>query len=264
MKTLKLILALAAPILAVGAVRSKIRSERVANAPDVVTFVKLAYKPVVKWATNKIVKGRYLDRVQLDKGRFTQAEVNRIVDKTWRYYDELAPAAHVAQLKTQGNRQNKLLGVLTHAMYRAFLDEGLEKSYATELVSDLMWVIYEKWVVFPRSIARLSSRDPQKQMNTMLRMFLRFPFSPPGYESRALSKEDVFSLDIYRCPVHDYFKAQGEEEFMLNSWCRQDFALAQVMTEGGFYERPCTLSAGDKVCDMKWYGRPRPQEVQQS
>lgn len=262
MKTTKLVLGLALPVLAAWAVRSKIRSERVANAPDVATYVKLTYKPAVKWAASRIVKGRYLDRVDLNKGRFTQTDVNRILDRAWSHYDELAPTAHVERLKTLGNRQNVLLGVLTHGMYRALLKEGLEKVYATELVSDCMWKVNETWTVLPRSIALLSVRDSQKQMNTMLRMFLRFPFSPPGYDSKVLSENGVFALDIYRCPVYEYFKVQGEEEFMLNSWCKQDFALAQVMTEGGSYERPHTLAAGDKACDMRWYGKPR--EAQQS
>jgi hypothetical protein len=40
---------------------------------------------------------------------------------------------------------------------------------------------------------------------------------------------------------------------MLRSWCTLDFALAQVMTTGGHYQRPHTLAAGDKLCDMKWF-----------
>lgn len=262
MKTTKIILGLAVPVLAAWAVRSKIRSERVANAPDVVTYIKIAFKPSIKWAANRILKGRYLDREQLNRGRFTQTDVNRILDRTWQNYDELAPTAHVEQLKTLGNRQNKLLGVVTHGIYRALLEEGLEKEYATELVADCMWKIFETWGVLLRSIARFSARDPQKQMELMLRMFLRYPFSPPGYDSKVLSDENVFALDIYRCPAYDYFKAHGEEEFMLNSWCKQDFALAQIMTKGGSYERPLTLAAGDKVCDMKWYGKPK--EAQES
>lgn len=94
------------------------------------------------------------------------------------------------------------------------------------------------------------------KLNLMLLMFLRYPFSRPGYDWQAQPEPDGFTLDIYRCPVYDYLQSQGEDEFMLNSWCTLDFALAQVVTEGGHYERPHTLAAGDAVCDMKWYGRP--------
>jgi hypothetical protein len=257
MKSIRLVLGLALPVVVIGAVRSRIRSERVPKTPALATYLKVTYKPAVKWAANRILKGRYLDRAELEKGRFTQTDIDRILDKTWRNYDELAPTAHVELLKTQGNRQNKLLGVLTHGLYRALLDEGVVAEYATELTSDLIWLIYEKWIAFPRSIARLLARDPQKQMNVMLQMFLHYPFSPPGYDSKASAEKDVFTLDIHRCPVYDYFKTHGEEGFMLNSWCKTDFALAQVMTKGGSYERPHTLTSGDKICDMKWYGKQR-------
>lgn len=91
----------------------------------------------------------------------------------------------------------------------------------------------------------------------MLRMSLRYPFNRPGYDWKVLPEPGTFAVDFYRCPVYDYLKSQGEDEFMLNSWCTLDFALAQVMTKGGYYERPHTLAAGDNVCDMKWYGRPK-------
>lgn len=257
MNRTKFVLGFALPIVTAWAIRSKVRSERVADAPNIATYVKLEHKAVVRWAAKRTLGGRYRDREQPNKGRFTQSDVARTIVQTWHNYGDLAPAAHVEQLKTLGSRQNTLLGVLTHGLYRALLSEGVEKDYATELVSDLIWTIYETWIVLPRAIARLMARDPQKQMALMLRMFLRYPFSSPGYEWQAFPERDSFGLDIYRCPVHDYFKGQGEEEFMLKSWCTQDFALAQVMTRGGSYERPHTLSAGDRVCDMKWHGNPK-------
>lgn len=159
----------------------------------------------------------------------------------------------MSRLKTRGNRQNVLLGVFSLAIFRALLAEDIDKPYATELVTDLAWKIYEKWVVLPRVAARFAHRDPQQQMNMMLRMFLRFPFSRPGYDWQARPEVGAFALDIYRCPVRDYLRSQGEEEFMRNSWCTLDFALAQAMTKGGHYQRPHTLTAGDRVCDMKWF-----------
>ena len=109
-----------------------------------------------------------------------------------------------------------------------------------------------------------SRKDGEIMKSTKLVLYLRYPYSPPGYESTTKSENDVFVLDISTCPAYDYFKAHGEEELALNSWCKQDFALAQIMTEGGSYERPHTLAAGDNVCDMRWYGRPRSKEAQQS
>ncbi|MDT8305702.1 MAG: L-2-amino-thiazoline-4-carboxylic acid hydrolase [Anaerolineae bacterium] len=257
MKRTTFLLSLALPALAARAVRTTIRSARVANAPPAATTFKLLYTPLIPRIANNILRGRYRDRHDLDKGRFTRTDVARILARAWRYYDIFAPVARVEQLETLGSIHNRLGGVLIHALYRALLDEGLPPDYATELASDMLWVVYDKMSSFPLAIARLLARDPQEQVNTTLRLFLRFPFNPPGYEATAVAGTDVFTLDIYRCPVYDYFHAQGEEAFMLNTFCKTDFALAQVMTQGGSYERPHTLAAGDNVCDMRWYARPR-------
>jgi hypothetical protein len=165
-------------------------------------------------------------------------------------------------LPTRGARQNALLAVFALALYRTLLDHGVERRYATELVGDLAWALYEKWVVVPRLIARLTKRNPQAQMNAMLRMFLRFPFNRPGYEWKAWTERSgAFAIDFYRCPMRDYMRSQGEEELMLGSICALDFALAQVMAPGGRYQRAHTLSAGDTVCDMRWTAAPLPRAV---
>jgi hypothetical protein len=224
-----------------------------AGAPAEVRVVKLTYMLAGRWAAKRALLGRYLDRDQPVRGRFTREQVHRVLARTWETYDRLAPGAHVERLETHGARQNALLAVFALAVYRALLAEGVNAKYATELVTDLAWAVYQKWVVVPRLVARVASDDPQEQMNVMLRMFLRFPFSRPGYDWNAWTEESgAYAIDFYRCPMRDYLRSQGEEEFMLNSLCTLDFALAQVMAKSGRYERAHTLSAGDGVCDMKW------------
>lgn len=255
MKQLKFMVAVASALFTAWALRTKLRAERVADAPAIATYVKLVFKPIAKWAAGRALTGRYRDSDVPNGGRFTRSDVRRILGSAWRNYDNLAPSAHIERLETVGNRQNLLLGVFTHSLYRALLEEGTEEKHATELVSDFMWKAYETWIFVPRSVARLIKRNPQRQVNLMLRMFLHYPFSGPGYISKYRPQADHFALDIYRCPVQEYFQAQGEGAFMLNSWCTLDFALAQVMTAAGAYTRPHTLSAGDEVCDMKWYAK---------
>jgi hypothetical protein len=231
----------------------KLRGERVVGAPLEATLVKLAYKRAGRWAGKQVLLGRYVDREAPEKGRITNEQFERVLARTWDNYDELAPGAHIERIETPGSRQNVLLGVFSLAIYRALLAEGIEQSYATELVADLAWKVYEKWIVAPRFVARLKGGNPQEQMNSMLRMFLRFPFNRPGYEWKVNSGPDSMGIDFYRCPVRDYLASEGEEEFMRNTWCTLDFALAQAMVRGGRYERPRTLSAGDNLCEMKWF-----------
>jgi len=207
-------------------------------------------------AAIQILEGRYLDRSQPMKGRFTRMQVKEILTQTWLYLDELLPEAKLDQQETLGNRQNVFLAVATHAAYRAFLNAGIETEYAIELVSDIAWKVYASWLPLPRFLAKIISRDPQKQMNLILRIFLWYPFSQPGYQRKVREVEDGFHTHWFRCPPHEYFKENGSEDEMMvfnRIWCQFDWAVAQAMVTGGKYERPHTLSAGDAVCDMRWY-----------
>lgn len=50
----------------------KFRSEQVANVPVEATLLKLAYRPVIRWAANRALLGRCLDRHAPRSGRFTR------------------------------------------------------------------------------------------------------------------------------------------------------------------------------------------------
>jgi len=214
----------------------------------------------LKWAFHRaaiqILEGRYLDRTQPMKGRFTRTQVKQILTQTWLYLDELLPNTNLDQQKTWGNRQNVFLAVATQVAYRSFLTAGIETEYAIELISDIAWKVYASWLPLPRFLAKIISRDPQKQMNFILRIFLRYPFSQPGYQRKVQEAQDGFHTDWFRCPPYEYFKNNGNSEEMkvfYRTWCQFDWAVAQAMVAGGKYERPHTLSVGDTVCDMRWY-----------
>lgn len=215
----------------------------------------------LKWmfrrAAHQILQGRYLDRQVPQKGRFTRQQVDRFLDQTWRNVDALLPEADLEQWQTVGNRQNVFLAVASLAGYRALLEQGLEADYATELFSDIGWKVYSAWLPPLRFAARLLHRNhPQQQMNFILRALMRYPFSEPGYQVEMAEAADHFRTDWTRCPPLEYVKAHGrpgELKFFFYTWCMYDWAIAQVMAEGGRYERAHTMSAGDDLCDMRWY-----------
>ena len=156
-----------------------------------------------------VLVGRMRDRGNIEKGRFTREDANRIMDKTWVTFDELIDGAPVQ--KTAGGRRNVTLGVLTLAFYRALRSEVDDRSYTIELTSDFCWYGYEKSLGPSRFVARLRSRDPQTQMNFIMRSALRYPFSRPDYDWTVHQDPSAFVVDFHRCPVHDYFKSQGDD-----------------------------------------------------
>lgn len=251
-----------AALIARSRLHSRLRSNAVyAVGGSGLYLLDRVSRPLLTWGAHRAVIGRYVDRDDPERGRFTRRDVDDILADAWTRFDTLLPGAHLEQLKTLGNRQNVMFGVVTLAMFRAFVAAGIKKGYATELVTDAAWKVYERWIVLPRWLARLRSTDPQEQMEGMLTVLLRYPFNRPGYQWEFLPGPESSQLNVYRCPVYEYFKSQGEEELFRNSWCTLDFALAQIMTKAGCYERPQTLSAGDPVCAMKWYGAGRNRQA---
>ena len=100
-------------------------------------FIKLWLKWAFKRSAYQILMGRYLDRIQPQMGRFDRKQVDSIIEQTWQNLEQMLPGAQLDQLKTLSNRQNVFLAVVTLAAYRSFLETGVEKEYATELISDV-------------------------------------------------------------------------------------------------------------------------------
>lgn len=236
-------------------------------------ILKRFYRRLVRQAAYQIALGRMKEPGVPEEGRFLRHEIDAILAETWRNVDKLLPAAHLERLPTWGNRHNVFLAVITVAAYQAFRNAGLEKDYAIEIFADIGWKLYSRFLTLPRFLARLVTRDPQRQVNFILRLLLRFPFSAPGrpgYEVEAWAEPGRFCTNWTHCPpyafVRDHVAAQGDNgeiEAFSKSWCWYDWAFAYAMVDGthdthGHYERPHTLSAGDPLCNMCWYaGRPQ-------
>jgi hypothetical protein len=54
---------------------------------------------------------------------------------------------------------------------------------------------------------------------------------------------------------YELFQRFGEAvmQFFRDTWCTFDYSAAEMITDGGKYERIHTLSDGDNVCDMRWF-----------
>jgi ubiquinone biosynthesis protein len=192
--------------------------------------------------------GRLRDRERHEEGRFTRAEVDELLKQTWIAYDQLAP--HVPHEPKIGNRMNMLLAAMTLAFLQVLIARGTGRAYATELVGDVAWKVYERWGHIPIALARLRTRDPHERMRLSVEMFLRFPFTPPGYLFNRLPSEEGISLDMLRCPVAEYFRREGASDLCIETWCNLDFPLAEMW--GGRLERTQTLAAGCEHCDFRF------------
>jgi hypothetical protein len=211
-------------------------------------FVKTIYRPAIRRAARAALVGRLRDRQRQEEGRFTRAEVDELLKQTWIAYDQLAP--YVPDEPKVGNRMNMLLAAMTLACLQVLIARGVDRTYAIELVGDIAWKVYERWGHIPIVLARLRTRDPRERMRLSVEMFLRFPFTPPGYLFDRLSSNEGISLDMQRCPVAEYFRREEASDLCIGTWCNLDFPLAEMW--GGWLERTQTLAEGCERCDFRF------------
>lgn len=224
-------------------------------------ILKLILYLPVKRALSHIIKGRNLNPDSPEIGRFNHKDISKINHDLWNITQDILPSAQLSKYKIKGNRLNAFLSILTLASYRAFINFGTEKKYASELVSDTAWKLYILMLKLPKLIATLLYRNKQKRMNFILKLWLIFPFAEPknkeqpGYHRKIWIDNKGLHSHWYQCPPLDVVNQIGtpeEKTHFTNSWCIFDYAIAKEMVPGGYFYRPHCLSKGDSVCDMTW------------
>jgi len=219
----------------------------------------------ISWAAKKktiiqILAPRCRQEGMPEYGRFTLKEIKQIIFQANLNVKELMP--YFNNLDNVGNYQNEYAGLLDLAIYRALLKENIARDYAVNLVGDMMWqsVVNAKGsipIINPlrKKLWKLTTNDPMAYLGKLLKDNMKYPYSKPGYKIEFYMDKNVYCMDIYSCPVFDFYKQFGEEEITLfrKTWCTFDFSAAEYNVEGGKYQRKHTLSDGDEVCDMRWF-----------
>ncbi len=220
---------------------------------------------VLAWKAKKrtlyqILISRCREEGEPASGRFTVREIDRIAARTRFHAGELS--SYLLEMQSAGNYQNQYVGLLDLAVYRSLREEGIRARYASLLVADMMWqaVVNSKGIVplldpIRKLYLRYIVKDPHRILGKRLKSMLQYPYSPPGYRIDFYEKDRVYCMDIYTCPVYEFYKQFKKEEMDLfaAAWCTFDFSAAEHVVPGGRYTREHTLSRGDAVCDMRWF-----------
>lgn len=218
---------------------------------------KLFFSPVTGWATHQVFIGRNRVPRDLRKGRFSKADVDRLLEQSWREFDKLV-ADSSCEL-TFGTRMNVRLATLSLAMLHSLTMDGIERKYAIELIGDTCWKIYQYWGRVGCFLGWLSRRDPIKDHARRISKDgswpMSFPFNPPGYRARYVATQGGLGFNVIRCPVAEYFHTHGSEELAVSTWCMLDYPLAEMIEMK--LVRTQTLAAGDDQCDFRWFSAAR-------
>lgn len=232
---------------------------------------KTIYRRPLRRALRQTLTGRRKDPGRPEKGRFLAGEADEVFDATWRDLREIVAEGDLSRYPTAGSRHNVFLAMVTVAGYHALLERGIARDHAFDLLADVGWKLYALGATQLKRVAKVRTRDPQRRMNLVLRMLIRFPFnssSPPGYVVEAGEEPEAFFTTWTSCAPLNWVRLYGERhgdggelEALRRSWCSYDWALAHLLVDGGdgragSYERPDTLSSGDASCPMRWSALP--------
>ncbi len=202
-----------------------------------------------------VMMGRVRDRSNFKLGRFTQKQVQSVYKNSLKLTEKIEQSNPIPPSQSMGASRNLYLAATSLGLYRALLQEVKNKDYAIELASDVCWLSFERSTRITRFLTKIWWRNPKKQLAGFMKLGLTYPFSRPDYDWKIIPCKDVFAVDFYQCPIHNYFKGFGEEEmhYFRQNWCTLDFSIGEVIVKGGRYERTKTLSDGDSVCNMKFF-----------
>lgn len=199
-----------------------------------------------RWAVRQTITDRSRLRGSPRRGRFTKQDVRTILNRTWSVFDGSVPGLPQVDVST---RRVLLLAYLTHALFRALLEAGLERDYAIELTADTIWRLYSRMYRLSHFLNNwFSTSDRAARMRVSARK--AFNHLPSSYEWQLTSENDGISFEMLRCPVAEYFRMQGASDLCVGAWCNQDYGLAEVW--GGWLGRDGTLASGLERCDFRF------------
>lgn len=204
-------------------------------------FKRLAKKiiRIVAWAAKKrtivqILASRCRQNGMPQYGRFTSKEIKQIIFQANSNIKELMP--YFNNLDNVGNYQNEYVGLIDLAIYRALLKAKIDPNYAVNLVGDMQWqgVVNSKGLIpiidpVRKKLHKLTTKDPIAYLEKRLKAMMKYPYSEPGYKIEFYKDKNVYCMDIYSCPVFDFYKQFGEEEMALfrKTWCAFDYTSAE-------------------------------------
>jgi L-2-amino-thiazoline-4-carboxylic acid hydrolase-like protein len=211
---------------------------------------RLLFPPLTRWAIRRALPGRSRSRQNPAGGRFTSADVDRVVARAWQHFD--ARVHGIPAQPTVGSQLVLRLASWTAGLFHSLREEGLERGDAVELAADIMWQVFQLEGRFGQVLTRIRPALKTEQGRRLPdgTIDLGFPFGPPAYEARPISGDGVRSFEVVRCPAAAYFRVHGLADLGQAAFCDADYALSEM--QGLRLERHCTLMAGGDHCDFRW------------
>ena len=140
------------------------------------------------------------------------------------------------------------------ALYGALLEAGMPGDEAGRLIAEINWAALGPSTALSFSLSRLRSRDPRTRVRWVLDLMFAVVFTAPFRRVVHRARGEV-AFDVTRCPLAEYFAAQGTPELTRHAACSLDYRMAAQW--GVTLTRTHTIAEGHAACDFRFIAHPR-------
>lgn len=140
------------------------------------------------------------------------------------------------------------------ALYGALLESGVPAEDAGRWIADINWAILGPSTALNFALSRLRSRDLRTRVQSVVDLLFAVVFTAPFRRIVHPAKDEV-AFDVTRCPLAEYFAAQGTPELTRHAACSLDHRMAAQW--GVTLQRTRTIADGHPLCDFRFRVHPR-------
>lgn len=140
------------------------------------------------------------------------------------------------------------------ALYGALLESGVPADDAGRWIAEINWAILGPSTALNFALSRLRSGDLRTRVESVVDLLFAVVFTAPFRRVVHPAKDEV-AFDVTRCPLAEYFAAQGTPELTRHAACSLDYRMAEQW--GVTLQRTRTIAEGHPACDFRFLVHPR-------
>jgi hypothetical protein len=140
------------------------------------------------------------------------------------------------------------------ALYGALLESGVPAEDAGRMIGEINWMILGPSTALNFALSRLRGGDLRARVQSVVDLLFAVVFTAPFRRVVHPAKDEV-AFDVTRCPLAEYFAAQGTPELTRHAACSLDYRMAEQW--GVTLQRTGTIAQGHPACDFRFVVHPR-------
>ncbi|MBN1215222.1 MAG: L-2-amino-thiazoline-4-carboxylic acid hydrolase [Candidatus Lokiarchaeota archaeon] len=141
--------------------------------------------------------------------------------------------------------------IFENAEFSKVISKELGKERFKEIYLKMRYKMVVDWV---SGVAKKDLKNGRKNDIEGIKRFLWEPLKEQGFEfTENINKDGSYQYKITKCPMANYAKEMGVQEWTYLYHCMSDFAITEGYNQKIGFKRSKTIMQGDDYCDHYYY-----------